>query len=142
MQRPAETRARTARRRFPAALVALWMCLGLQPCMVAAASDGGCPHGADAQAMPADQVHGHGHAPAAPDCDSAGASCCDGEASAAGARTAVPKAGDGGEPDALPAVPTFDIVRRQIGPPARYDKPPLPPDRQRPIHVLNCVYLD
>ncbi|MDX1499062.1 MAG: hypothetical protein R3176_04140 [Woeseiaceae bacterium] len=142
MQRPAETKGKTARRRFPAVPALLLLCLGLQPCMVAAAADGGCPHGAEAHAMPADHAHGHGHAPAAPDCDSAAASCCNLEASAAGSRTATPKADDGGEPQVLPAPAPFDSARRQPGPPARYDKPPLPPDRQRPLHVLNCVYLD
>ncbi len=142
MQRPAETTGKIARRRFPAVLAVLWVCLGLQPCMVAVAGDDGCPHGAEAHSMPEDHAHGHGHAPAAPGCDSAAASCCDHEAGATGTRAAMLKAEDGGEPEALPAPACFDPVRRHARPPTRYDKPPLPPDRQRPLHVLNCVYLD
>jgi hypothetical protein len=132
-----------SRRSILGLLVAGWLSLGLQPCLVAAAEHA-CPHcpPESAESMPAHH-EGHGHhaaaEEAAPTCASMQADCCD----AASATVANRGAADEAEkPDSStlvsPPVPAVADKPRVMAVPLR---PPDPRARSAPLNVLYCVYL-
>ncbi len=132
-----------SRRGLAGLLVAGWLSLGLQPCLVAAAEHA-CPHcptesSAD---MPAHH-EGHGHHAEASDasetCASMQADCCDAASATVSHRAS---ADDDGQPDSpaqapMPAPAALDSPRAVEAP----LRPPDPPDRSAPLNVLHCVYL-
>lgn len=136
-------RKQKSRRGIYGLLVAGWLSLGLQPCLVAAAEHA-CPHCPTESAadMPAHH-EGHGHHAEAPEasqtCASMQAECCD-AASATVSHRSVTE--DADQPDnsahVSPPTPVVFDKPRVVDAPLR---PPDPPDRWQPLNVLNCVYL-
>lgn len=138
MQHPRDT----AKRRVLGVVVTLWVCLGIQPCAVAAVSDAGCPHCPTDQEREIPAAHDHGAAKAEAPCVTAQVDCCDAGQSTIDGRLAKHELKNAG--DISVAISTSEPIF-----PVRLDTCSDgvvdPPDRAGtsiPLHVLYCVYLD
>lgn len=132
----------TARRRVLGVVVALWVCLGIQPCAVAAVSDTGCPHRPTEQEHGMAAAHDHGAAKAEAPCLTMQADCCDAGQATIDSRLANHELKNAG--DISVAISTSEPVfpvRLESCSESVVD----PPDRAGtsiPFRVLYCVYLD
>ncbi len=140
-------------------LVAACLCVGLQPCAIAA--EFCCPaeqkdqptplddaastahHHETAQAQEASSSHsGHAQTDVSEDCDSLQPECCAADIGLADKRPSAAKLKVDDQPAALMPVPMG------IAPaiPSRRSEAvaslPDPPDPQRALHKIHCVYLD
>lgn len=126
-------------------LATLCLCLGLQPCALAALGDAECPHGAAAHAESTDALHEHhaqGGVAEKADCATAKPSCCAADDGAVDGRASFSKFKDGGQIALLLPAAERDLWQRSSGSPEPY------PDRVEvrasgpPLHKRFCVYLD
>jgi hypothetical protein len=124
-----------------AVMAAVWLSLGVQPCAIAAAGDAECPHRAHEGTAPA--AH-HGHAPAQDDarCDVAEPPCCAADAVTVDGRPGAGKGDNGDDVDGQPPTPDCRLLFDVDRPPDKLSCTTVPPPPARPLHVLNCVYLD
>lgn len=140
-----DKRDHKSRRGMFGLLLAGWLSLGLQPCLVAAAEHA-CPHcpPETADDMPA---HHEGHAhhagadegDSAPTCASMQSDCCDAESALVAKRIGSDKPDSPDSPVSVTAADPASLLRPLA---ASVPKPPPEPRaRPAPIHVLNCVYL-
>jgi len=133
----------TAKRRMRIAFAAIWVCLAIQPCAMAAASETDCPHCPPEieQAMHAGHQHAeHMHDGSAG--TAADAECCEVGSAIVNPRSDKLDPNDVGDYLALPpGLAPVALLRRE--PCAR--RTADPPERARspvPLHILYCVYRD
>lgn len=140
-----DKRDHKSRRGILGLLLAGWLSLGLQPCLVAAAEHA-CPHcpPETADDMPAHH-EGHAHhagadeADTAPTCASMQSDCCESGIVLGTKRGGLDKPDSPDSPVTVPVADSVNLSRPLAAPVPK--PPPEPRARPAPIHVLNCVYL-
>jgi hypothetical protein len=138
-------RIRTSgRRRTLSALLVMWVGLGVQPCAVAAVSEGDCPHcppTIDAQQMDVKE-HCGTDAELIADVSGVAGDCCETDDGAIDARSYAGKVVDNIDVSTGPPPTPTSVSRLTTG---TLSESAYPPKRRRssvPLRILYCVYRD
>lgn len=125
-----------------AIVLALWINLAVQPCAMAMGTDGDCPHCPPAAEHDMTMAHGHHDTDVAADCATLGVECGEIDDFGLDSRGSTLKSKDKLEFVALLPPPLRDSSLLPTAATAMLAAPPESGLAARPLHLLNCVFLD